>query len=158
MEEVTSELRPEGEKDWLCRHLGGWEFQGKRRTSAKALGWGGELGVSSKRKKHRVSEGSTAGERSRVHRSHPALQTRVRNEGFILSAARSHSLEAPSWGQTHDPIHILNRGLWLLCVTDWPGEERGWKLGQREVVAAEFPVPWPQVASVERKSWIPNVS
>lgn len=45
----------------------------------------------------------------------PALQTRVRNEGFILSVSRSHSLEAPSREETRDPIYILNRGLWLPC-------------------------------------------
>lgn len=45
----------------------------------------------------------------------PALQTRVRKEGFILSVRRSYSLEAPSRGETRDPIYILNRGIWLPC-------------------------------------------
>lgn len=37
-----------------------------------------------------------------------------------------------------------------------PVVEQGWKLGEREVAAAEILVPWPQVASVRRRSWIPN--
>lgn len=59
------------------------------------------------------------GEVRRAGRFCPALQTTVRNEGFILSVSRSHLLEAPSWGETRDPIYILNRGLWLPCKKEW---------------------------------------
>lgn len=69
-----------------------------------------------------TAEGSTGergeycrGEVWRAGRFCPALQTMVRNEDFILSVSRSHLLEAPSWGDTRDPIYILNRGLWLPC-------------------------------------------
>lgn len=41
----------------------------------------------------------------------PALQIGGRSRGFILSAARTQLLEAPSLGETHDPIPILQRGL-----------------------------------------------
>lgn len=44
------------------------------------------------------------------------LIDRVRDGGFILSATRSHLLAAPGRKETHDPIDIFKRELWLLCV------------------------------------------
>lgn len=117
---MISELRPEGEKQhagqtlgrgWWCRERAG----NSRREKSKQRPWGGvgELGFPTAG----TAQGEAAFRRGEVWRQvgfDPALQTRVRNEGFILSVSRSHSLEAPSWGETRDPIYILNRGLWLL--------------------------------------------
>lgn len=64
-----------------------------------------------------------------MKRSCPASSTRVRNGGFILSAARSHLLEAPSWGERHDPVYILRGSLQLLHAKTCGGAR--WELGRQ---------------------------